>query len=74
MAKLKTDLFLPAAASPGERRPMSVFVRGLVDGLGSAATLGEPMRLSRARYKGRGLRGDWIAVGGSMRRALGSSG
>jgi hypothetical protein len=70
MAKLRrassTGKFL--CAEPTKTKAQH-FYKGFVDGLGGATTLSGPKRIACRTYKGRGLKGDWIAVGNSIRRA-----
>jgi hypothetical protein len=45
-------------------------IRSFVDGLGGAATImALPLSRFRTRYAGRGIEGDWAAVGSCIRRA-----
>ena len=64
----KSGVFL-ASKKPGTRA--GSFMRGFVDGVGSVAVLSESSKASTPRkYQGRGIKGDWIAVGESFRRAI----
>lgn len=48
------------------------FMRGFIDGVGGVAALSESVKATAPRkYEGRGIKGDWIAVGESIRRATG---
>jgi hypothetical protein len=53
----------------GAHRVTVSFVKGFVDGLGSATVAVESTKRPRRTYNGRGLKGDWVAVGDSIRRA-----
>lgn len=65
----RTGRFLTAKEAEGQH-PTKCFARGFVDGLGSAATITERTATNYRRYEGRGLKGDWSAVGRTIRRAL----
>jgi hypothetical protein len=55
------------------RSAVSSFCRGFVDGVGGVAATADSTKMSYRTYKGRGLRGDWVAVGNSIRRAKSAS-
>jgi hypothetical protein len=41
-----------------------------VDGLGSMALVVKPETVAPRQYSGRGIKGDWLAVGESVKRAM----
>ena len=53
----------------------AAFTNGLVNGLAAATLIVQSREPSaeRARYKGRGIKGDVVAVGNDMRRAMASA-
>jgi hypothetical protein len=74
MAKLvretKTGRFLTSGhEASGRKTAVSSLAKGFVDGLGGATLVMDSPRMTYRTYKGRGLKGDWIAVGDCIRRA-----
>jgi hypothetical protein len=52
------------------RKRRASFFKGFITGVGSATVLSEQLKIPHRTYEGRGLRGDWLAVGdSSIRRA-----
>lgn len=66
MRDVKIEGRLSGKGLRGARRAASSFVAGFIDGFGGV-TLVESKRPHRT-YSGRGLTGDWAAVGGSIRQ------
>jgi hypothetical protein len=73
MAKVReatTGRFLASGReTSGRIRCRSALVKGFVDGVGAGTFVVEATKQSPRTYKGRGLKGDWVAVGESLRRA-----
>lgn len=65
MAKKKPNLFFGEvdATLASESHPAGVFIRGFVDGVGSAAVVTTETGVTRRKYTGRGLTGNLGAVG-----------
>jgi hypothetical protein len=55
---------------PNQDRSISPFLRGLIDGIGATAFLADSTRVGYRRYRGRGLEGDWAAVGDDIRQVM----
>jgi hypothetical protein len=73
MAKVreaKTGYFLTSRGErSGRASAASALAKGFITGVGSATLVAEATKMTHRPYKGRGLKGDWAAVGDSLRRA-----
>jgi hypothetical protein len=73
MAKVreaKTGYFLTSGREKScQVRSASALAKGFITGVGSAALVVDATKMTPRTYKGRGLKGDWVAVGDSLRRA-----
>lgn len=69
MREAKTGRFLTSGReTSAPTRAASSLAKGFIDGVGSASIVTDSPKMACRTYKGRGLKGDWIAVGDSIRR------
>jgi hypothetical protein len=67
---LSRDPYGPGSPMRATARSTKGILKKLVDGWGGAAdVIGPAERPSRRIYTGRGIEGDWAAVGHTLRRA-----